>query len=493
MQQTAMRTTITNQARRIAMLAAILLLPALAHAQTYTVAPQTFGTVLDDSGRIVVGGCVWTYAAGTTTQIATYSNSTGTLNANPIVADYAGRYTAFLIPGTNYKFVYENVPCSSSTHGTVLRTADNIAGNPASSASVDVIGTAGETIGVGQVAYLSDGSGGKQTGQWFKADSANVYSSTQPELGLAISAFTSGSQGTIRLAGGVSGLASLTIGGSYYVGTSGALTATAPANRRLIGVADTATSLVVLPTPAASQLVPGTSIITTTGTQTALAIPSGSGPLVIYANNATLLTIQGITAGIDGQRLTIYSIGAGQVDAVHQSGSASAALRLINIATSLNTSLAPGSGVFDYEYDATTARWRLLTHFQGAGIAYTPGVTFGGAAVGVTYTTQSGSYTLRGRDMIITGRLTLSAKGSSVGAAAISLPIASANNGFYGSAAMPFFGTMVGLTNLLMGYIAPNATTISLQTGGAANSGAVADTNFANTSDIVFNAVYAVS
>jgi hypothetical protein len=134
--------------------------------------------------------------------------------------------------------------------------------------------------------------------------------------------------------------------------------------------------------------------------------PSGSGDLTIFANNATLLTIQGITAGIDGQHLRIYSIGAGQVDLVHQSGSASAALRLVNFATSGNTSLAAGAGTADYVYDTTAARWRLLTHDQGAWI--TPTYAGGNytAATG-TWTVDSGdvttqAYFLRGRTLTVT-------------------------------------------------------------------------------------------
>jgi hypothetical protein len=86
----------------------------------------------------------------------------------------------------------------------------------------------------------------------------------------------------------------------------------------------------------------GTSIVTTTGVITALALPTGTGDLLIYMNNATLATIQGIAAGLSGQRLTILSIGAGQVDFAHQNAGATAANRLINFATSGNTSLAAG-------------------------------------------------------------------------------------------------------------------------------------------------------
>lgn len=114
---------------------------------------------------------------------------------------------------------------------------------------------------------------------------------------------------------------------------------------------------------------PATSTITTTGTQTALSIPTGSADLVIFCNNATLLTVQGITAGVDGQRLSLISIGAGQVDIANQNGSASAANRIINLHAN-TVSLAPGYGRMGLVYDATAARWRVMHHDQGDYIDY---------------------------------------------------------------------------------------------------------------------------
>ena len=63
--------------------------------------------------------------AGTTTPIATYGDATGTVNTNPIRTDPAGRFTAYLVPGTGYSFTYER-PCTPPAHGVVLKTADNI-------------------------------------------------------------------------------------------------------------------------------------------------------------------------------------------------------------------------------------------------------------------------------------------------------------------------------------------------------------------------------
>lgn len=231
---------------------AILLLtacPRLASAQSYTLTPTPFQTAFDNSGHIINNACIWTYVAGTTTAVSTYSDNAGTANTNPIRADSAGRFTVFLLAGSSYKFVYES-SCLPPAHGTTLRTADNIAGTPASASNVDVQGVAGETLSAGFCTYLSDGSGGKTAGQWFKCDSANTYSSLTPEIGMAVSAIPTSATGTIRLAGSVMGLSSLSVGSEYFVGTAGAITSTAPTNSRHLGHADTASSLVLTADPA---------------------------------------------------------------------------------------------------------------------------------------------------------------------------------------------------------------------------------------------------
>jgi hypothetical protein len=131
---------------RRAVLAVLFTLGLVAHAaaQTYSLAPPPYQTVLNNSGDKVSNACVWTYAAGTTTPIATYSSAAGTVNTNPIRTDSAGRFTAYLVPGTGYKFAYE-LPCTPPGHGTVLATADNVAGTPA--ASIVTTGTWIPTLG----------------------------------------------------------------------------------------------------------------------------------------------------------------------------------------------------------------------------------------------------------------------------------------------------------------------------------------------------------
>jgi len=221
-------------------------------AQTYSLAPPPYQTVLNNNGDKVSNACVWTYQAGTTTPIATYNDAAGTTNTNPIRTDSAGRMTVYLTPGTAYKFVYEQ-PCTPPAHGVVLRTADNVSGTPLASSAGDTAGVVGEAVTAGQVVYLSDGSGGRIAGLWYKADSAQAYSSMAPPIGMAIEALGSGATGTIRLYGIVGGLTALASGSTYYVGSSGALTLTAPAFRRIVGVAQSPTTLLLSANPSNTE------------------------------------------------------------------------------------------------------------------------------------------------------------------------------------------------------------------------------------------------
>lgn len=147
---------------------------------------------------------------------------------------------------------------------------------------------------------------------------------------------------------------------------------------------------------------------TSTGTQNDFA-PGLVGDTVIRCSNASLLTVNGFASGYDGQRVYLVSIGAGQVDLAHQNTGSSAANRLINFATSGSTSLAAGSGTALYIYDGTTARWRMVSHEQGAFITPTFAAGDYTASAG-TWTVDSGdvttfAYRLQGRTITILFRI----------------------------------------------------------------------------------------
>ena len=245
--------------RLLSALFGCLALGVVLWAQTYTLSPSPWFTGLDNNGVIVSGGCLWTYAAGTTTPIATYTSASGgTPNSNPIILDSAGRSTIYLLGGQSYKFVLENVPCSVSSHGVVLRTQDAIGSVPTSASNVTFLGTAGVNLTAEEAVYLSDGSGGQTQGLWYAADSTNVYSSTAPVVGISTAAIASASMGAIQIGGQVTGLSVLAVGSDYFLSTAGALTTTPPSNARLFGRADSATTLILRQTtPQVSTTLPG--------------------------------------------------------------------------------------------------------------------------------------------------------------------------------------------------------------------------------------------
>jgi hypothetical protein len=120
--------------------------------------------------------------------------------------------------------------------------------------------------------------------------------------------------------------------------------------------------------------IPVTSIVaTTTSTGSVNNYAPGALTNLVRCNNATNLTITGIVAGYDGQMMSFVSIGAGRVLFSNLDGGSSAANQLVLPVTGLNlTLLAPGLGFATFQYDATSQKWRLIHHEQGASITLTP-------------------------------------------------------------------------------------------------------------------------
>lgn len=79
----------------------------------------------NSAGQPLNGGKILQYTAGTTTNQATYTDSTGTVqNANPIILDSTGRYSAqiWFTTGVNYKLVLQD------SAGNTILTEDNLTG-----------------------------------------------------------------------------------------------------------------------------------------------------------------------------------------------------------------------------------------------------------------------------------------------------------------------------------------------------------------------------
>jgi hypothetical protein len=67
-------------------------------------APLTKQQFFLNSGAFNAGGLVYTYAAGTSSPIATY-NATGALNPNPVVLDSRGSADIWMLPNVGYKLL----------------------------------------------------------------------------------------------------------------------------------------------------------------------------------------------------------------------------------------------------------------------------------------------------------------------------------------------------------------------------------------------------
>jgi len=81
---------------------------------------------LDNAGNVLTGGKIETYAGGTTTPQATYTNNTGTTpHSNPIILDASGRVPSgeiWLTDGLVYKFILRDA------NNVLIATYDGISG-----------------------------------------------------------------------------------------------------------------------------------------------------------------------------------------------------------------------------------------------------------------------------------------------------------------------------------------------------------------------------
>lgn len=129
----------------------------------------------------------------------------------------------------------------------------------------------------------------------------------------------------------------------------------------------------------------------------------------------------------------------------------------------------------------------VLDWFEDYG-SFTPAITFGGAAVGVTYTTQVGRYTRIGRMVFYVGQLVLSNKGSSTGQVLITgLPYVasegSAGNVIGGAA------TFSALTGGMFSVNSGSSLQVR-QENSTGNAGLINNTNCTNTSAFTFSGFY---
>ncbi len=115
--------------------------------------PQGKQQYFTAGGIPLVGGKVYTYAAGTTTPLATYTTAAAsTPNANPVILDSRGEASIFF-SAANYKIVVKD-----SLDSTIW-TQDNLAGDAAATIVANLAASTGSSL----VGYMPAGSGAVAT------------------------------------------------------------------------------------------------------------------------------------------------------------------------------------------------------------------------------------------------------------------------------------------------------------------------------------------
>ena len=142
-------------------------------------------------------------------------------------------------------------------------------------------------------------------------------------------------------------------------------------------------------------------------------------------------------------------------------------------------------------FNGDTAAANALDDYEEG--TWTMGVSFGGASVGVTTSSNTGTYTKIGRQVTVNGYLVLTGKGSSTGSAVVTgLPFTIANTtGNYSAPSLYF--SAITFTNQFQGYGNVNTTNIALEeTTILGVSSAITDADFASNSNLIVSLNYFV-
>jgi hypothetical protein len=138
----------------------------------------------NNDGTVLAGGKIYTYAAGTSTPVATYTTFAGTIaHANPIILDSAGRVPGgeiWLSFATSYKFVIRD------SNNVLIGTFDNIAGSGSGGNVQNYTGTGSQVsfalpVGISTV-YNIFINGVYQNKNTYSLSSGNIVFTQAPPL-----------------------------------------------------------------------------------------------------------------------------------------------------------------------------------------------------------------------------------------------------------------------------------------------------------------------
>ena len=404
---------------------------------------------VNSSGVPLSGAQLFTYATGTTTPVTVYQDSAAaTPHANPVVADSTGLFAPIYITSANIKLVLKTAA------GVVVQTID----------PVTMGGLYGDgTVLLPGIAFASDPDtgiyriGANNIG--ISANGAKVVDIST--TGVQVVGTTLSGNGTVSLPG--FSFTADTDSGFYRIGANN------------VGLALGGVKIWDYTTSSATLTASGPSVAinaSAAGTNAIVSFQVGalSRWFLIKENTAEA----GANAGSD---FGIY--------AYDDAGSFLSTPIAITRSSGLIT-LGKGQLKFPATQNAS-ADVNTMDDYEEA--TWTPVIAFGGASVGLTYSTRTGNSTKIGNALIVNGNYALSAIGSSVGNATLTgLPVAalsacscvvSLNSGGY--------ATLTAGLNLSISAGATSGTFLKPGTVGATTA---TDANFSSTSAGQFAIAY---
>lgn len=166
--------------------------------------------------------------------------------------------------------------------------------------------------------------------------------------------------------------------------------------------------------------------------------------------------------------------------------------------SSSNTNAITGAGTLNYSginFIGTSKVINTTTQSCANSGSFTPSIQFGGAAVGITYSINSGTYYRKDNTIFFNIIIVLTSKGSSVGTATlIGLPFASSS----ANISYDYVATILNITAASSTYfffeLANNATSMNIYSGLSTSGGitTMTNTNFSNTTLIRVQGTYFV-
>lgn len=276
-------------------------------AQSAGLSPSPKFQPLDNAGKIVPNGRVYTFAAGTSTPQASFVDSGGvTTNTNPIVLDAAGRANLWLGGGLAYKIQLQ------TSAGATIWTVDNVSAGPLDMMTTDTAQTvtasknftASQTFGAITVSSCT-GCGGGGGSSAFSAITSGTNTTATMTLGSG-SMLVTGGTAVINFgtAGATTparkGTAAAITGSTCGTGEMGFATdATAGQNIYLCTATNTWTQVAGGGSAGAFGSITG-------GTNTSAAMVVGSGASLAVTGSGTIKA----TSVVDSAGLSVLLAGA---------------------------------------------------------------------------------------------------------------------------------------------------------------------------------------